>query len=422
MQPISPSQLQHLTDALTVILPLTEPADVTLHYFFRRHPKLGARDRAFIAETVYAVLRRRRLLETLCAPHSRPRLLALAWLVKFQGLSIRELTPLLKPREAEWLEQAKATSLEALPAAVRLDLPDWLHARLEAQHEADELVALVRKLNTSAPLDLRVNTLATSREAVLRQLTAEGIAAQATPYSPFGIRLAEKIALNRHPLFTGGQVEVQDEGSQLISLLLEPRRNEKIVDFCAGAGGKTLAIGAQMASQGRLYALDVSEKRLQNLKPRLKRSGLTNVQPILINDENDSRLARLDGKIDRVLVDAPCSGLGTLRRNPDLKWRQTPQDLEELTQKQLAILSRAARLLRPGGRLVYATCSLLAEENAAIVDQFLAQAADFQRLDAAAILAHARVPLDTGPTLQLYPHRHETDAFFAAVLEKTRPA
>jgi 16S rRNA (cytosine967-C5)-methyltransferase len=190
-----------------------------------------------------------------------------------------------------------------------------------------------------------------------------------------------------------------------------------VCDFCAGAGGKTLAIGAMMASSGRLYAFDVAEKRLANLKPRLARSGLSNVMPQLIASENDTRVKRLAGKLDRVLVDAPCSGLGTLRRNPDLKFRQSPESVAELTQKQAAILRAAARLLKPGGRLVYATCSLLPDENEAIVEGLLAEGG-FSLEPVNALLAQNKIDLDTGAMLKLSPAVHGTDGFFAAVLTK----
>jgi 16S rRNA (cytosine967-C5)-methyltransferase len=253
---------------------------------------------------------------------------------------------------------------------------------------------------------------------VLAQLQAEGFAVEPTPYSPWGIRFKEHPAINRHPLFVDGSLEVQDDGSQLLALLLGARRGEMVCDFCAGAGGKTLAIGAMMASSGRLYALDVAEKRLANLKPRLARSGLSNVMPQLIASENDTRVKRLAGKLDRVLVDAPCSGLGTLRRNPDLKFRQSPDSVAELVQKQGAILRAAARLVKPGGRLVYATCSLLPDENEAIVEALLAEGG-FTLLPVNEILAQNKIDLDTGPLLKLSPALHGTDGFFAAVMVKT---
>jgi 16S rRNA (cytosine967-C5)-methyltransferase len=272
-------------------------------------------------------------------------------------------------------------------------------------------------MNRPAPLDLRVNTLKGEREAVLAELAQARIAATPGNYSPFAIRLAEKPALARLPLFTQGDIEVQDEGSQLLGLLLAPRRGEAVADFCAGAGGKTLLLGALMGNSGRLYAFDIAEKRLARLKPRLARSGLSNVHPICIESERDPRLKRLAGKMDRVLVDAPCSGLGTLRRNPELKWRQTPESILELTQKQAAILAAAARLVRPGGRLLYATCSLLAAENDQIVDAFLAAHPEFSPLFAHAELARFNLP-EIGERLQLFPQRHDTDAFYAALLTK----
>jgi 16S rRNA (cytosine967-C5)-methyltransferase len=197
-----------------------------------------------------------------------------------------------------------------------------------------------------------------------------------------------------------------------------PKRNDMVVDFCAGAGGKTLLLGAMMRSQGRLYAFDVVARRLQKMAPRLARSGLSNVHPQVITHERDAKVKRLAGKIDRVLVDAPCTGFGTLRRNPDLKWRQTPQDVAELAAKQARILDAASMLVKPGGRVVYATCSVLPEENDAIVDAFLAAHPTFSERDVAPLLVQAGVPLDTGPRLRLMPHVHGCDGFFAAVLER----
>jgi 16S rRNA (cytosine967-C5)-methyltransferase len=213
-------------------------------------------------------------------------------------------------------------------------------------------------------------------------------------------------------------VEVQDEGSQLLGYLLAPRRTDLVVDFCAGAGGKTLMLGALMNSQGRLYAFDVSEKRLSKLKPRLKRSGLSNLHPLVIAHENDTKVKRLAGKIDRVLVDAPCSGMGTLRRNPDLKFRQSPQGVAELVAKQTAILNAAARLVKPGGRLVYATCSLLTDENQRIVTTFLAAHPQFSALNCGELLQKQGISLDCGDHMQLWPHIHRTDGFFAVALER----
>jgi len=234
--------------------------------------------------------------------------------------------------------------------------------------------------------------------------------------------MSQKMTISRHVLFTDGKIEVQDEGSQLLAQLVAPRRGEMIADFCAGAGGKSLAMGALMRNSGRIYAFDISEKRLQNLGIRLKRSGLSNLHSQLISSETDPKLKRLNGKFDRVLVDAPCSGLGTLRRNPDLKWRQKPQDVLELTVKQTNILARAAKLVKAGGRLIYATCSLLQDENEQIAEAFLKGNPDFILVPANSILAQQQINLDTGNYLKLLPHLHQTDGFFAAVFEKANAA
>ncbi|MBI3936593.1 MAG: RsmB/NOP family class I SAM-dependent RNA methyltransferase [Betaproteobacteria bacterium] len=410
-------QLDAAAEALRAALGFGHPADAVLRRFFRAHPGLGARDRAFVAETVFDVLRRKRLLDFLVNDAS-PRQLVLACLTRFRGLSVRDLEPLLTREETAWAGRLKALHADEPPLAVQADLPDWVVASLERSLDDEDILALGRAMQQPAPLDLRVNTLAATREEVLAELAARGIAATPTPLSPLGIRLAGKPALERDALYLSGKIEVQDEGSQLLGFLVAPRRHDLVVDFCAGAGGKSLLLGALMRSHGRLYAFDVSVKRLNRLRVRLKRSGLSNLHPQLIANENDLKVKRLAGKIDRVLVDAPCSGLGTLRRNPDLKWRQSPRSVEELKLKQAAILNAAAGLVKPGGRLVYATCSMLPEENEDIVAGFLAGHAGFALAPANAVLAESRIALDTGEYLRLTPQRHGTDGFFAAVMQR----
>ena len=417
--PITRTQLEAAAEALRLALKLDRPADSVLHDFFRAHRGLGSHDRAFVADAVYGVLRRKRTVGHL-APGAPPRSMLLTWLTRVAGISVRELAAILTEDESAWLARVKSAPLDDLPLAVRAELPDWIVDRLKASYSEAEILALARGLNESAPLDLRVNTLRASREEVLRELAASGITAAPTPYSPVGVRVKGRPAINRHPLFTGGAVEVQDEASQLLGFLVAPRRHDLVVDFCAGAGGKSLALGALMQSHGRIYAFDTSPARLARLKPRLKRSGLSNLYPHAIRNENDERVKRLAGKIDRVLVDAPCSGLGTLRRNPDLKWRQSPQSVEELKLKQAAILEAAARLVKPGGRLIYATCSILPEENQDIVTRFLEEHADFGLRPCNQVLTQQRIALDTGEYLDLRPHLHGTDGFFAAVLERKR--
>jgi 16S rRNA (cytosine967-C5)-methyltransferase len=414
-------RLDLVIQALRNILPLEHPADAMLRYFFQRE-RIGSNERALVTETLFGVLRRRLFLEHACAEQATPRRMALAYWIRFGGYNLREITPLLKRDEADWLKQVKAINLAELSLPVQAELPEWLVEQLQITMTDEAILTLGRSMQQPAALDLRVNTLLATRDEILQALQAEGMDAQATPYSPIGIRLKDKPSLTKHPLFLGGKIEVQDEGSQLLGYLLAPKRNDMVVDFCAGAGGKALMLGAMMQSQGRLYALDISEKRLANLKPRLKRSGLSNLHPQLIAHENDSKIKRLAGKIDRVLVDAPCSGLGTLRRNPDIKFRQSAQSVTELIQLQTAILGSASKLLKPGGRLVYATCSILPRENRDVVDEFLADHPEFTVRPAGEIFAQQKIPMEAGEYLQLLPQLHNTDAFFAAVLERIKPA
>jgi 16S rRNA (cytosine967-C5)-methyltransferase len=419
---------QALLDVCTELVRLTlkfdHPADAIVSRFFREHRGLGPRERATLAETVYAVLRQKLLFEKLAMSGSGPKERRLA-ILGFHGP--RDfLKSALTEQEKQWIDQCDQVKPQELLDLHRHNLPEWLVQPLKEQLGAG-FWPLVESLNQGAGLDLRVNTQLAKREAIQKELQQAGIKAVPTPYSPWGLRIEGKPALNKLDAFTRGAIEVQDEGSQLLALLLDAHRGEMVVDFCAGAGGKTLAIGAAMRSTGRLYAFDTSAHRLEALKPRLARSGLSNVHPAAIAHERDERIKRLAGKIDRVLVDAPCSGLGTLRRNPDLKWRQSLKAVEEMTVKQAAILASAARLLKPGGRLVYATCSVLPQENEAIAEAFSAAHPDFQILDAGELLGQLKVQngnkLCSGGEqglryLRLWPHLHQTDGFFAAIWQK----
>jgi 16S rRNA (cytosine967-C5)-methyltransferase len=415
---------------LSNILDFNSPADAKLSEFFRNNRDLGTKERAFVAESVYGVLRRLRFLTAVTANDENDsddaRKLILAWMLRIQGMSIQKMEPMLNEQQLEWAKSIKAKSTENLPLAVQADVRDWLWDKLVAQYGEKEALTIARSMHESASLDLRVNTIKATRDEVMAQFAAEPATGEGnvsnTPYSPIGLRMPQRLNIGRHALFTDGKIEVQDEGSQLLTYLVAPKRGMMIADLCAGAGGKTLAVGAQMRNTGRLYAFDVSEKRLNNLGQRLKRSGLSNLHAQVIANENDLKLKRLNGKFDRVLVDAPCTGLGTLRRNPDLKWRQTPEDLAELTVKQANILERAAKLTKAGGRLIYSTCSLLQEENEQIAEQFLAKHPEFKLLNAAEILSSQQIVLDTGDYLKLLPHLHHTDGFFAAVFEKVEPA
>lgn len=414
-----------LLDACAELVRLTltfeHPADAVVSRFFRDNRGLGPRERATLAETVYTVLRKKLLFDHLAPSGSGSKERRLA-ILGFHGP--RDfLKSALTEQEKNWLDQCDAINPADLMERHRHNLPEWLVQPLKDQL-GDEFWPLADSMAQNAPLDLRVNVLKEKRADVQKELAREAIKSIATPYSPWGLRIEGKPALTKLDAFTRGAIEVQDEGSQLLALLLDAKRGEMVVDFCAGAGGKTLAIGATMRSTGRLYAFDVSAHRLDALKPRMARSGLSNIHPAAIAHERDERIKRLAGKIDRVLVDAPCSGLGTLRRNPDLKWRQSAKAVQELVVKQAAILDSAARLLKPGGRLVYATCSILPQENEAIAEAFTAAHPDFVPLDAGEVLSQLKVEQaaslcsgsETGTAyLRMWPHRHQTDGFFAAV-------
>jgi len=412
--------LTQAAQALGEVLDFKHPADVVLSGFFRKHRALGRRDRASITESVFGVVRRLRWLHRLAGERATPRQLLLAWLARGEQWPVSRFDGAVSDEERHWIEALKIAELSEGSLAERADLPDWLCDRLLAMHDEEGLLQLAQSLNQPAPLDLRANVLKLGRDAALARLRASGLDATPCSWSPHGIRLVGKPALQKHPLFLDGSIEVQDEGSQILGFLVQPKSGEVVVDFCAGAGGKTLQLGAMMRGGGHLYAFDVVEKRLAQLRPRLMRAGLNNVHPMLIAHERDARLKRLAGKADRVLVDAPCSGLGTLRRNPDLKWRQTPAMIDEVVIRQQAILESAAKLVRPGGRLIYATCSLLGEENDGVADAFLAAHPEFAALCAEDILMRQGIAPSTGERLRLSPLMHGTDGFFAAVLMRSQ--
>ncbi len=411
--------LDNCSELLKQVLKFDFPADMVLSRYFR-DLRLGPRERATLAETIYGVLRKKNLYTYLAQHGSGPpeRRLAILGFV-----SDREfLKSALTDQEIDWLARCDQVKPDDLMEPHRHNLPPWLVEPLKAQL-GEDFWPLVASLNAPAGLDLRVNTFKDKRADIQKELAKLGLKTVATPYSPWGLRLADKSQLGKLDAFTRGAIEVQDEGSQLLALLVDAKRGEMVVDFCAGAGGKTLALGATMRSTGRLYAFDTSGHRLDALKPRLARSGLSNVHPVAIAHERDDRIKRLAGKIDRVLVDAPCSGLGTLRRNPDLKWRQNPKAIAELVAKQTAILQSASRLLKPGGRLVYATCSILQEENEGIAETFSQNNEQFELLEIKPLLTQLGVEhaekLCKGPYLRLWPHQHQTDGFFAAVWQKS---
>ena len=419
-----------VVDALAIllgaVLRFEGPADAVMSRYFKQERTLGSRDRSVIAEATFYALRHYATLSARmqpARPERAPRLAALITIGLQYGYE--SLGPRSLRNDERAVRGALAADMKHMPAAIRSEMPLWLYSRIAAQYP--DATALLAASTEAAPLDLRVNTIKATRDEVLEQLRRPNrehlvLDAQPTRYSPDGIRLAEKPPLTRWPLYQDGLIEVQDEGSQLIARLVAPKRSQMVVDFCAGAGGKTLALGGLMRTSGRIYAFDIHAKRLAGLGPRLKRSGLSNVYPVAITSESDIRVKRLNGKIDRVLVDAPCSGSGTLRRNPDLKWRFDESEMERVNEVQHNVLQAASRLVKPGGRLVYSTCSLLEQENQQVIERFVAANEAFRVLSASEILAAQGIEIEHAerfaPYFVMLPHLHGTDGFFGAVLER----
>ncbi|HES76858.1 MAG TPA: RsmB/NOP family class I SAM-dependent RNA methyltransferase [bacterium] len=405
-------------DILSEIAQGTVPADQVLYHHFRKLPQMGARDRGIVAESVYGVLRQRRSLAWRMGVGEKQWNMLVAGFMLDQDWA--DKTFVLKWLGNQGAAQALddlARSADDAPLAVRVNLPDVLAERLLQAYSEEQLLALCTAMNQPAPVDIRVNTLKAERGDIQHMLNDLGLATELTPYAPNGLRRHDRRPLFSLPAFKEGLFEVQDEASQLVGHLVAPKPGERVLDLCAGAGGKTLQLGALMQSKGSLMATDISAHRLEKLTPRMRRAGLSNVRPVAITGMTDAHLKRNKGMFDRILIDAPCSGTGTWRRNPDLKWRVL--DLEELNATQGALLEGAVRLLKPQGRLIYATCSILPEENECIIEQFLAHHPDFQLLSAADILAEQGItPPHVGDMLKLDPAQHGTDGFFAAVLQR----
>jgi len=428
------AQVAAAIDILAAIDLGERPADDVAADYFRRRRYIGAKDRGHIAGHVYTVLRHRSALDWWIAKHPvdiGPKSRVLAALVLAESWRPEVVAACcdgdrfrpapLTEAEDRLLRGLTTRTLRhpEMPRAVASDLPDWLEPYLERVF-GKGLEREMAALNASASIDLRVNLLKADRETARRALTAEGVAAEPTPWSPVGLRLVERVPLGGLSAFREGLVEVQDEGSQITALLADARPRMRVVDFCAGAGGKTLALAAGMANRGKLVACDVSAHRLERAVRRLRRAGVGNAERRALTSERDKWVKRHAGDFDRVLIDAPCLGTGTWRRNPGDKWRVTPEDLASLIVRQQEILRSAARLVRPGGRLVYATCSVLREEDEAQAEAFLVAEPEFSVVPAARVWNETIGGLSPGGEryLRLTPARHGTDGFFVAILER----
>lgn len=451
---ISTVLLSNLENLVTDIISFAYPPSHYLPLFFAKNPVFGRRDRFFISETIFTLLRCLNSFSYLADNEKylvkRLTLLSVNAVLKQFSLiqfNTNQLTKemfewLIKPdidlinllfdADKAWFTALEKFSFEQLPENFQHNLPSWIIDKLKAQYTDTTIQSLGWSFSQPASLDLRVNLHQLSLKQGLSILKDEGIVAETGFYSPCAIKIKKRIALQQLSIYETGAFEVQDEGSQLLAYLVAPRRNEIIIDFCAGAGGKALALASLMRNSGQIFAMDTSADRLAKLLPRMHRNKITNIRPMLIHSENDPKIMRLAGKANRVLVDAPCSGLGTIRRHPHLKWQLTSKLINEYADKQKQILKSAARLVKMNGLLIYATCSILQDENENIVNNFLESNSAFKLLNAKEILASQKICIPNinhlfSPNLIddlqknaliLMPFIHKTDGFFAVVMRK----
>ena len=402
------------------------PADVVLRDYYRGRRFIGSQDRREISRLIYMILRNESLIAWWLEQSDKTcsaREMVLCGLVLAEKLDLPEIhdlfsgekycPPQLDSVEREWVltHAGKSLQHEAMPDWVRLNFPEWMQPTL-LELFGDRLTEALEALNEEAPVDLRVNTLKTTRDQVMAVLREEGLDPEPTPFAGTGVRLRKRAALSATQAFREGWFELQDEGSQLVTELVRAKASDKVIDYCAGAGGKTLSIAVAMQNQGHILAWDTKPARLKQMLPRLARAGVKNVQSHVLKPKRDPFAERHKDTADWVLVDVPCSGTGTWRRSPDLKWRTAQRDLKRAIDSQRQIMGRAASCVKPGGRLVYVTCSILKQENEQQVAQFLEKNPKFSLEPIANSLG------GEGPHLQLYPHIHQTDGFFGAVLRR----
>lgn len=419
------ARTQAVIDLLDEILDSSLPADNLMSRYFRDRRYIGSKDRQFIADRAYAAFRQMMRLQWWCrrlSVEADGRNLMLAYSLFHDRIALDDLEKnwdgskfvprSLMPSEKKfYIALGKENFIHPdMDEATQFECPEWAYDFLKEKFGAD-FAAEMKSTTEAAPLDLRANLLKATRDDVMARLKEENIDVAPTPYSPWGLRTRSRPALSRTETFQNGLVEIQDEGSQLIALLCDVAPGMQVLDLCAGAGGKTLALAAMMENKGRLVACDVSQGRLRRSKERLRRGDVNNAQTRLLDGEGNKWLKRSEKGFDRVLVDAPCTGTGTWRRNPDLRWRSP--DLAELLKTQAELLDKGARCVKPGGKLIYGTCSFLDQENKNQIIAFLERHPDFKIVPAKNSLAFL-----SGDFMELTPLQHQTDGFFAAVLER----
>lgn len=414
------SLIGHVTELYAEINVSSKPADRLMDQFFRERKYLGSKDRRFISETLYGMLRHKKRIEWAFSiiDDTRTNLLSCAAYLsmnhQYSIESIAEETGI--PIEiVSAIEKKINSSIEDL--AIRTSFQDWMIEEWRAYFGENELESLCAKLNTQAPMTIRVNTIKISREECQQKLYEEGIETDIAKYSPVALHLKRRTNMFQLQSFKEGLFEVQDEGSQILSLLVDPKPKSKVIDACAGAGGKALAMASIMNNRGEIFALDVHSFRLDELSKRIRRSGVDSIRTKAIK-ENEV-IEKFIDSADYVLIDAPCTGTGTIRRNPGMKWSVNQQMVDELHAKQSSILDLNSRYVKIGGRLIYATCSLIRKENEEVVEKFLAEHPNFELVSPSSILErYGLASLANNKYFQLLPHRYNTDGFFAAVMKR----
>lgn len=413
-------QLLRCNEVLQQYISQNSSADNLLRFYFKNNKNLGSQDRREIAEVYYEVIRNKLMLEKVTESKDSLSLI-IYQLIKEEKLAEKILEEL--NYKSSYFDIKNKLEKSELKKWEVLSMPEWIYNLLVEEYGSQEAIEILTAMLEKPYLDARINLLKTDdREKIISQIEKNNPGLKnklkIMKYSPLGIRFPRGYPLQNQDEFKQGLLEVQDEGSQLLCYLLDVKPKQMVADFCAGAGGKTLLLASLMKNSGRLYAFDINQKRLLNMKKRLARANVSNVMTHLIDNENDIKVKRLHKKFDRVFVDAPCSGLGTLRRNPDLKWKYRKEDIEEMHQKQIKILTAASKLLKEDGLLLYATCSLIQRENEAVVEKFLEENKDFQIADMNEVLLKLDLDSDGGKYFKLLSHKKNSDSFFGALLKR----
>ncbi len=430
-----PARISSAIDLLARINAARIPMDNTIRDFMAARRFIGSKDRTSIVERVYRIMRSHARLgwwieQGKMQDTSRARVLADLMLHDSPDEAVLEALFTGERHDPDPLDKAELLFAEflhgkelndpAMPDAVRCECPDWAESKLRDLF-GDAFEAQLSAMIDPAPLDLRVNTVKGTVDEALESLKKDKIRVAKTPYSPFALRAEGKPFMSDSKAFRNGLVEIQDEGSQLIGLVSGVKPGMRVLDFCAGGGGKTLILAAMMNNKGNIVAMDNDSRRLEKGKPRYRKAGIHNVETRSLEEEQNRKwLRRQKDAMDVVLVDAPCSSSGTWRRNPDLRWKWYGPKLEEIIQMQSDILDKVADKVKSGGRLIYATCSLFPEENEKQVEAFLSRHPDYKILPLEKAWEGRTDSLpNSGDFLRLFPKDHATDGFFAAIFLKS---